>query len=1857
MTEQKNEIKRNGHSLDSPYHILVPGSFKGKSENAVKELEDTGIVFDRQNLYDRMSRTSENQPYQPVQGVSRGSLNRVLQKSLRDDAPVIERNSTTDSKPGEYRPSQLTESEAFNIELQHSLRDVGDLGRPDKIAQVIENLKKAKAEIEEDKQRHVNQIGGAERNIRTYINEYSATKNFTNYSLGQVSEGVKRFYEPLHFAGKLADSAFGWKIFQAPPTSLFDENKRRIDESQKEIEYRKSILAQSDKALMKIDLSLIRIAEYNKQLAEQNDPSQIVNITNKIRTEISEVGELLKDGLKIDNPKLKEEWDKMRKSVSQGLANLDSQLELGEHFLQGTEKVVIIAGAIAAAGVTGGTSLGFVGGILYGTGVGMFGSAIQGGGHLIGKHLLGEEINSEKLTAELKEFGLDSKDAFFYSMGNGLSNIVLGKISGAVASTGEKIVAPGIVRNLLQGSFQKGMNYAKTVATGGVRGLITESPAAFVDTTYALYYDPKSLDPYGSMADVGLSKQKIFIKNKYAGEDVDENSISSMSTALVNGQAGVNPLWLRALSIRLGCAMTGGALSHGFQPMRTNIKRFALYGPEAGKKAAAELEKSVAKEFSTKLAPISGEVVSKSTNNTPAGKNIAHRFLARGASELVTVPELGLDAYSGAYTEAIIRGWYGDKNDKVSPELLQQAFVSSMAGHVSGRMQNGALDRFNAIKKVHAQAGASNFQRQANEVGNSIGLEAPEVVTTVGAKGTQVLKKDNSQGDNRVSSEHKNSKLGYHLGANPDGVVDKVTKLQHRVQGETGLDIDKKTGGRLDGLVKEYVEQTSEILRRSENGVGSGINRKAGLANDRERAFKTLETEMATRAAGLALLGEVPNTKFRNELSRYDDQVKLIVDKTFNDSIKDVSDRPTKVFKEYHREAKIISDDLAVLKNNAKLSREDNSTLHKISKDLSEIKDAKNNNELIELQNSIRENYDKLKKSIEEKAITETADYEKRLKQHVERFNEELRLSDPKNNRLNRREEILNPFGNRKAELILHDQPNKSVLVDGIYNTLGVLPVVKQIRDFTIDVSRKVGESRIANGVSSKARDLKNWVNNLLVVRGTKTFVSDLVHATTGVGVGLISLPTPAYHGSWGIYAGGLYVAAAGTFNAARSIGNLGRYAYLRAYRGAGLDSFVYNRGSGEGAARMLARMEEGKHLKRLLESSDSEKNKALIQRLDAEIRHAEKLYEKAVRRHGGLFGVIYRNAPTYKVVQNDNHARFTDVNKKKAENKHRIFDERSQDMLQKTLQNLFLMSQKIGIREYSAEVGRSFDKTLKEKTVNIDELNGKVNTYLSEFSPLSKSEKQKIKQDLITKLSERLDKIKNIAEKEKVESYIKILEGEAAPSSSSLRNINFIEVSNLHIDSLLKPESKSSYEDFEQQVFRHLLVVEKSNLSKKEKSDLRLESAKKLYEKVKEQAKTKKDNGANEDEVKKLFEKLNASLKDSLNKIQVKTWDISVDKKEKGFAIKGKLDKASIEKEIKNKDISDNYSKTLKHTVYEALNPKLAKYLDENIDNINMKQVNRIIAESIKDSNLILDAKSVKDIIESVIFEVKCQERLVAIKNNPENLIEIDNLRSKLHSEDRGRNFGKALEGLLEVATFENGREFDKSKYKSKYLAERYVVDLQKSKVDQELKDLVKNWKDLSEEAKTEVVRLAERKARSYGTKEADNFIKDLKVKHMVDRALAGKVSINTTSANFKDLRSLVKEFGDIRNKSDNESSDKLAYAKEGLTSALYKMHKFNEMISKMDGNMKPEDIAGSEFRLVSENYSKMFGWSPFRKTINGRVNEAQKAIEELQKKKGSKKELKKFEEEIKIKNNEIILLRELFSQVLGGFDGKGSF
>ena len=210
---------------------------------------------------------------------------------------------------------------------------------PAAMQEVMEKLEQARKDLVEEIEWERTRASGARRNERTYLKEMDLKFK----SLNVVSSASAMAYSPFH---KMS-TYFEWGIFKTPPTTLMQEQKKRIEEVRRQARYSDKLASEMEKKLTQFDATMREIRTLHQQLSGEPDPRNIVRLASSAFDKVKLARTQLNEGVSTDDPALKAEWDAMRKEVTKGLAGLDKQLAYTETALHAAEKTIIVAGAIA----------------------------------------------------------------------------------------------------------------------------------------------------------------------------------------------------------------------------------------------------------------------------------------------------------------------------------------------------------------------------------------------------------------------------------------------------------------------------------------------------------------------------------------------------------------------------------------------------------------------------------------------------------------------------------------------------------------------------------------------------------------------------------------------------------------------------------------------------------------------------------------------------------------------------------------------------------------------------------------------------------------------------------------------------------------------------------------------------------------------------------------------------------------------------------------------------------------------------------------------------------------------------------------------------------------------------------------------------------------------------------------------------------------------------------------------------------------------------------------------------------------------------------------------------------------------
>ena len=413
-------------------------------------------------------------------------------------------------------------------------------------------------------------------------------------------------------------------------------------------------------------------------------------------------------------------------------------------------------------------------------------------GHRIGHGLVGTSDQFD-WKAESMDVLSDVKDGALYGAGGGLANNVMRtSFLKPLTSSGEKVLTHGLSRSirLMTRSPFKGtgrvLTHGTKLAWHGMKGMGGGATRGVITEAPAAFTDVGYQWRYGN----GLDP---------TGE-LHALGISEWRMAV------------RALTLRLGTAGFGGAMGHAFQGMRGGLAKVGT------------------------------------GNRFLQGDGIGQRIgrtILRSKGEIVTIPELGVDVWNAANVEAITAGWFYGKDDRASPEQLEQIIVSSLAGHIAGRTNGAMKDHLTSSRRKTAQTVATRLGTSVDAQASDAGVTAPRVVTVIGGEDVVTVRQDPTL----------KPAVGQHLGGDERVAAHIGSRQEHRLKGEAAQNIDKNLGGRVDRVAKAAIAQADAVLHSKANHPGSTKH----VSSDRTKAAEGFKDGMSRRAAQQSMIGEKPD--------------------------------------------------------------------------------------------------------------------------------------------------------------------------------------------------------------------------------------------------------------------------------------------------------------------------------------------------------------------------------------------------------------------------------------------------------------------------------------------------------------------------------------------------------------------------------------------------------------------------------------------------------------------------------------------------------------------------------------------------------------------------------------------------------------------------------------------------------------------------------------------------------------------------------------------------------------------------------------------------------------------------------------
>jgi hypothetical protein len=471
-------------------------------------------------------------------------------------------------------------------------------------------------------------------------------------------------------------------MFKEPPASLVKEQERRIEESKKELVYRKGLVEGLDSKLKELSTAIKGLESAHRELQGETDSGSIARVGSAIRKHAGSALKILEDGIVHGNPEAKAEWDKMRKEVQKGLASLNEQADMAVANVQSAEKALVIGGAITATAITGGAAA-----PLAGIAVGSLASGATTLGHMGGTVLHGNtgEISYQSEKERILE---DVKDSVLYSIGGVISKggVLANAGSRAISTAGRIAPAPALQAMmktfnnpfLTAGGILKRTGFALSSRFGDMvrgsfltharAGMLTELPAALYDTTRAI--GTAELDPTGRLREMGVSERSLF---------------------------------LRQLTYRLGLAGMGGSLSNVSMGLRRWI--------------GGDIQRIGA------------------TNLAQRGISLARR----GVSEITTIPDLYAQSVLSVWSDYRLTGWFYGVDLTPTPEerakMMRQAVSSGMAGRFASRGLRSSLERVGQERTQNLVASRDRLQAEVEAQAGHLGLPNNRTVVLASTPG------------------------------------------------------------------------------------------------------------------------------------------------------------------------------------------------------------------------------------------------------------------------------------------------------------------------------------------------------------------------------------------------------------------------------------------------------------------------------------------------------------------------------------------------------------------------------------------------------------------------------------------------------------------------------------------------------------------------------------------------------------------------------------------------------------------------------------------------------------------------------------------------------------------------------------------------------------------------------------------------------------------------------------------------------------------------------------------------------------------------------------------------------------------
>lgn len=494
---------KEGKKERSPYSLLNKGEGLPSAENLTEGLTRPGSA-----VHTNPSSALQSGEQQSKSGIVPPSTNQNSSQSpsrlegSETSVPLIREDSRDQNRQILSMPS-LSSGFSLDREVLSPLQNI---------------VKDLQTELKFEKDKLKGAISNRDSAIKDRTFGFQA-KSALMWSMGSP-------YWLMHKTSK----AFGWGVCQEPPTTLCAQNKEMIDECEAQIKYQGSKVKGIEEKISEVVEHMGALKNLNDTLMSNRDSRQFLSIRKEIQERQSAIITLVDEARRIDDPSKKEEWNKKRAELAKGLDAIDKQLQFTETTLRVTQKVCIISGTIlatggaasgalfagaaatgaaatgaaasgtaltttlATVGTTSSAGFGFTSSAAIGTLVGTGLSITQIGGESLGRLPTDQgQLSKDEVMTKL---GSDTKDAFLYSLGSGISRIVAGglkAIGGRVVMTkaaqsainsGSATATVNAVQasSTLSHAYNLGKVVVGSVTSGITQSAVTESLPAMVDT-------------------------------------------------------------------------------------------------------------------------------------------------------------------------------------------------------------------------------------------------------------------------------------------------------------------------------------------------------------------------------------------------------------------------------------------------------------------------------------------------------------------------------------------------------------------------------------------------------------------------------------------------------------------------------------------------------------------------------------------------------------------------------------------------------------------------------------------------------------------------------------------------------------------------------------------------------------------------------------------------------------------------------------------------------------------------------------------------------------------------------------------------------------------------------------------------------------------------------------------------------------------------------------------------------------------------------------------------------------------------------------------------------------------------------